>query len=183
MKHYKLVYHQRLWPPLISWTMLKHFSQNSNFRRVTILQNELFSPFNYNVFLFGVTKIHLIIFQSFPISQLRPFFVSLGRASQVLLKRLNRLIFAIIKLLDNYSAMDLLLFSTRDRESEQCTPFKMHEMQSFKSLGRTCPLPTIEYCTSGAGQFTPLALKCTPMQNLSPNLHLLISLGCITLCF
>ena len=54
---------------------------------------------------------------------------------------------------------------------KQCTPFKTHEMQSFISLGRTCLPPPLEYCTSGASQFTLLALKRAPAQNLSPDLH------------
>ena len=62
-------------------------------------------------------------------------------------------------------------------------PSKCMKCSLSNLLGEHAPCPPIEYCTSGAGQFTPLALKCTPAQNLSINLHLLISLGCITLCF
>ena len=49
---------------------------------------------------------------------------------------------------------------------KQCIPFKTHEMESLKSLGRTYqrPLPPLEYCISGASQLTYLALKRTPAQ-------------------
>ena len=46
---------------------------------------------------------------------------------------------------------------------KQCTPFKTHEMESLKSLGRTYQRP-IEYCISSASQLTYLALKRTPTQ-------------------
>ena len=56
LRDYKLVYHQRIWPPLISQTVLKYISQNSNFMRVTILRNELFSPCGDDVTSFTSQK-------------------------------------------------------------------------------------------------------------------------------